>query len=389
MKKIKMVVHGGSKNHGCEAIIRGTLNILQPKDAVVYSYHRDDDTLYELDKVVKIEDDNIMPAKWSVRYLWYVFNYKLRMRSSFQKDEYYRKTGRQHIFRSVTENDIMLSVGGDNYSYENVSYLADYNYGFQKEGAKTVLWGCSVEPKVIDEKAKRDLQTYSLIVARESLSYTYLQQINPNTVLKPDPAFTLRADKSEIPLFLQKHKCIGINISPMISFNERKKGIVLKNYIKLVKYIIEHTDYHVVLVPHVVINWSDDRISIKELCDAIEKTDRLHVLEDMPCEKLKGCISQCEFFVGARTHATIAAYSTCVPTLVLGYSIKSRGIAKDIFGTEKEYVLPVDSLINEDGLLLAYQKLFEKRENIKAYLKAMMPQYIQSAYDLKQILDVM
>lgn len=73
MKKIKMVVHGGSKNHGCEAIIRGTLNILQPKDAVVYSYHRDDDTLYELDKVVKIEDDNIMPAKWSVRYLWYVF----------------------------------------------------------------------------------------------------------------------------------------------------------------------------------------------------------------------------------------------------------------------------------------------------------------------------
>ena len=175
----------------------------------------------------------------------------------------------------------------------------------------------------------------------------------------------------------------------MISFNERKKGIVLKNYIKLVKYIIEHTDYHVVLVPHVVINWSDDRISIKELCDAIEKTDRLHVLEDMPCEKLKGCISQCEFFVGARTHATIAAYSTCVPTLVLGYSIKSRGIAKDIFGTEKEYVLSVDSLINEDELLLAYQKLFEKRENIKAYLKAMMPQYIQSAYDLKQILDVM
>ena len=138
-----------------------------------------------------------------------------------------------------------------------------------------------------------------------------------------------------------------------------------------------------------MINWSDDRISIKELCDAIEKTDRLHVLEDMPCEKLKGCISQCEFFVGARTHATIAAYSTCVPTLVLGYSIKSRGIAKDIFGTEKEYVLSVDSLINEDELLLAYQKLFEKRENIKAYLKAMMPQYIQSAYDLKQILDVM
>lgn len=98
---------------------------------------------------------------------------------------------------------------------------------------------------------------------------------------------------------------------------------------------------------------------------------------------------KCKIAIVSQIQTTIAAYSTCVPTLVLGYSIKSRGIAKDIFGTEKEYVLSVDSLINEDELLLAYQKLFEKRENIKAYLKAMMPQYIQSAYDLKQILDVM
>lgn len=389
MKKIKMVVHGGSKNHGCEAIIRGTLNILCPENAVVYSYHRDDDVLYGLDKVVTIEDDNVMPAKGTARYLWYVLNYKLRMRSSFQKDEYFRKTGRQHIFHSATADDIMLSVGGDNYSYKNVAYLSDYNYGFQRKGAKTVLWGCSVEPEVIDEKAKQDLQTYSLIVARESLSYEYLVQINSNTILRPDPAFTLHVDETEIPTFLQGNKCIGINISPMISFNEKRKGIVLKNYINLVRYIIEHTDYHVVLVPHVVIDWSDDRNSMKELRDAIGDTDKLHVLEDMPCEKLKGCISKCEFFIGARTHATIAAYSTCVPTLVLGYSIKSRGIAKDIFGTEEEYVLSVDSLTKEDELLIAYQNLFCKRDDIKAYLEAMMPQYIQSAYDLRQLLDTM
>ena len=66
--------------------------------------------------------------------------------------------------------------------------------------------------------------------------------------------------------------------------------------------------------------------------------------------ELKGYIARCRFFVGARTHATIAAYSSCVPTLVLGYSVKSRGIARDLFGNEENYVLPVQSLQEPDEL---------------------------------------
>ena len=54
--------------------------------------------------------------------------------------------------------------------------------------------------------------------------------------------------------------------------------------------------------------------------------------------ELKGFIARCRFFVGARTHATIAAYSSCIPTFSVGYSIKAKGIAQDIFGTYKNYV---------------------------------------------------
>lgn len=58
----------------------------------------------------------------------------------------------------------------------------------------------------------------------------------------------------------------------------------------------------------------------------------------------KSIISRCDMFIGARTHATIAAYSTCVPTLVIGYSVKSKGIAKDIFGTDEGLVIPVSEI---------------------------------------------
>ena len=70
--------------------------------------------------------------------------------------------------------------------------------------------------------------------------------------------------------------------------------------------------------------------------------------------QLKGYIAKCRFFVGARTHATIAAYSTEVPTLVVGYSIKSRGIAKDIFGSEENYVIPIEQIKEENKLTQAF-----------------------------------
>lgn len=103
--------------------------------------------------------------------------------------------------------------------------------------------------------------------------------------------------------------------------------------------------------------------------------------------KLKGIISRCRFFIGARTHATIAAYSTGVPTLVVGYSVKARGIARDLFGTEEGYVLPVQQLKESNELTRAFIKLYEKRESIQAHLRTTLPAYIARADDARRALE--
>src|SRR5699024_5005231 len=97
-------------------------------------------------------------------------------------------------------------------------------------------------------------------------------------------------------------------------------------------------------------------------------------------KQLKNIISKSVFFIGARTHATIAAYSTCVPTLVIGYSVKARGIAKDLFGTEDKYVLPVQKLRNEYDMVNSFKSLYAKKGNIRQYLSQIMPSYIDKAY---------
>ena len=128
-----------------------------------------------------------------------------------------------------------------------------------------------------------------------------------------------------------------------------------------------------------------------ELYDKFKSTNRVSLLEDNNCEILKGYISRCRFFIGARTHATIAAYSTNVPTLVIGYSVKAKGIAKDIFGTYENYVLPVQSLSNKDDLINAFEWMKDNEDDIRKHLNEFMPGYkekaLQGKVEIEKLLD--
>ncbi|MFQ6794014.1 MAG: polysaccharide pyruvyl transferase family protein [Thomasclavelia sp.] len=136
---------------------------------------------------------------------------------------------------------------------------------------------------------------------------------------------------------------------------------------------------NIALIPHVVWENNDDRIPLNELYEKFKATNRVCIIKDCNCMELKGFISRCRFFIGARTHATIAAYSTCVPTLVVGYSIKAKGIAKDIFGTYDNYVLPVQSLSHKNDLTDSFLWMYNHENKIKEYLKNIMPNYIDKA----------
>ena len=57
-----------------------------------------------------------------------------------------------------------------------------------------------------------------------------------------------------------------------------------------------------------------------------------------------------------------------IPTLVVGYSVKARGIARDLFGGEEGYVLPVQKL-TRDKLISAFKNIMIKEKEIQKKLK--------------------
>ena len=76
-----------------------------------------------------------------------------------------------------------------------------------------------------------------------------------------------------------------------------------------------------------------------------------------------------------------------VPTLVVGYSVKARGIARDLFGTEEGYVLPVQQLRESDELTRAFVRLYEKRDAIRTHLNETIPGYIARADEARKALE--
>lgn len=362
MKKVYMYAHGGSGNHGCEAIVRSTVKILKTigyDELILISACPEEDKQYGIDEICKIVKDKQPYSK--LTFDFFRAYYRLKVNKDYiSMDELAYNT----TISNIQPGDLVLSIGGDNYCYADVKKYIMLHNMMLKRGAVTVLWGCSVEPSLVQNpEIAKDLAKYSLIVARESITYEALKAVNKNTILVSDPAFFLESKQKRID-----KKIVGINLSPMVINKEKKQGIAMQCYRRLIQYILDNTDMDIMLIPHVLWKENDDRIPLGSLYDEFKYSNRVELVEDCSCEDIKGIIAKCHYFVGARTHATIAAYSSGVPTLVVGYSVKARGIAKDIFGELDKFIIPVQSLQSSDDLLNEYKKMIKKEPFIKEKL---------------------
>lgn len=378
MNKCKYYIyaHGGSGNHGCEAIVRTTATMLKDK-SYLFSFRPGEDYKYGVSEILTISKYS-KNVKTNYPFLYYPARiWKLL----FKKSNMFEKMLNRCIVNEGRGCKIALSVGGDNYCYGEPVWLMEINRALCKMGKKTVLWGCSIEPELLKlASVREDLERYSLIIARESITYNALREFGISTKIRfyPDPAFSLPVGKAILPA--SAHGYIGINFSNYILKTAKNPDLAYKCIEHTIEYILSATSYDIAFIPHVVWEGKSDLDLLYPLYKKYYKSGRVYLVEDSNCCDLKATIAQCKFFIGARTHATIAAYSTMVPTLVIGYSVKAKGIARDLFGTEKGYVLSAESIDNIDDITKAFLFIKNNEEKIRAHYRESMKSYISKAY---------
>lgn len=370
-KRILLYSHGGSGNHGCEAIVRSTLSLFTGNTFILSSRRPKEDIRYLDGLQLEIIDELNNPQMSFLEYIIAKIKYILFIdRLSFEKHTY------SQLLKQARNCDFALSIGGDNYCYGVPGYLYIINQLLDELSIPRVLWGASITPDAIDERMISDLMGFRHIFARESFTEKALMRRGiKNVSLLPDPAFSLKSIIPTLPHQFQRGNTVGINISPMIIAQEMSDGIVENNYYELIKYILHNTNMSIALIPHVIWEDNDDRIIISRLYNRINNKDRVCIISDMNCEMIKGVVSQCRFVVAARTHISIAAYSSFIPSIVVGYSIKADGIAFDLFGSTRNYVVPVQTIHSDLSLSESFKWLQKREYEVKQQLLTKVSSY--------------
>ena len=373
---ILMFGHTGSLNRGCEAIVRSSSKII--KDEIGDVNIRLASNRPNTDKIIK-DVDYIIDGSEKALNLNLFQKFRIYTELKLFKSEQYVLTERyRNIVDDIDEADVCLSIGGDNYCYGEQDWLYAINKNIKKKGKKLVLWGCSIGSEDLSEKKIKDLKRFNLILARETLTYDVLTSKGlSNVKLMADPAFTMIKEELPLPKGWDKNDTIGLNFSPLVLKRNPK---AMDAIIELIKYILKNTESVIVLTPHVMEEGNDDFELLKKLYDMFIDTNRVILLpNNLTAIQYKGYIARMRFFIGARTHATIAAYSNCVPTMVLGYSIKSRGIAKDLFGEEK-LVLGINDISNTEKLTNGFDELLRDESEIRKTLEKRIPEIKKMSY---------
>ena len=372
--RVLLYDHSGCLNHGCEAIVRTTVNIVEKafpgSEFGLCSYSPNEDIVLSDIPRLTVKGVEAQPLSLLEKCI-NIFNVKVRGNYS-----YYYKAAYSDVADFAKNYDLCLIIGGDTFCYGNNELCRSLTTRFKAMGKKVVLWGCSIGEEDLMPEKLETLRSLDGIFARESLTKAVLENAGiENVQVFCDPAFTLEKTAVD-PLVNSDRKMLGINLSPLVAKRSKNLG---RAAAELLYYIENKTDYVPLLVPHVIVPGNNDYEFLAAVKKAAKSEKSILLPGNIGAKEYKGYISQTCMFMGARTHSIIGSYSSGVPAFAFGYSIKARGIAKDLFG-EELCVRGVDKITCGADMIACFEELCENKDKMKKILDEKIPSAVASAY---------
>ena len=131
----------------------------------------------------------------------------------------------------------------------------------------------------------------------------------------------------------------------------------------------------ILLVPHV---FGATEESDAAVCKKVYEDLRPRYGKNIACveatydtSEIKHIIGACEFFVGSRMHACIAAVSQHVPAVAIAYSDKFVGVLQTV---GVEFLVADARTMDEAAILKHLSEAYEQRHGTRRTLAAKMPQ---------------
>lgn len=390
--KILLMGNGSSDNGGCEAITKGTKEIL----TACYGNVTVIDSFFDYtDRFRRDDSISVFPVKypqrWSLRWWWLQFLMKFLpsqvggfLYSSHKKE--------------IEEADVVLSLGGDNYSLDYGVPLRFVEMGRYVKKHKTpfVIWGASIGPFVQGSDFEKLISCHfkeeiDWIFAREAETISYLSSIgvDKNVSLVADPAFMMKPEECESKIDLElpeRYVCINFSDLMAVYVTNGDMNAWLRICADTIDALADESSLPLVFIPHV----KSDYEFMLRIYPMLKNTKSvLLVNKSLNAAEMKWIISRAVCNIACRTHSTIASFSTSVPTISLGYSIKSKGLNLQMYGHEDFLVYKTD--ITAERIVDAYKRIMKDEEGVRQSLNernvTIKQKSVEAGLSLKKYLE--
>lgn len=308
---------------------------------------------------------------------------------------------RNGCLRHVRDADIVCSIAGgdsfsDIYGIRRLIYVAFPQVLALLMGKPLVLLPQTVGPfnsSIAKMIARYILRRSSMIHSRDREGLETVREIlggnNERSKFCHDLGFVLEPHivDERIPASMREYDrvspVVGLNVSGLLYMGgytgSNMFGLKADYRLMihdLITYFIKKHNAHLILIPHVFgkgEKTESDEVACRKTYDSCDVTlrNRIHVIEEgYDQHELKSLIGRCDFFLGSRMHACIAAISQCVPAVGMAYSGKFHGVFESV--GMKELVVDMRYYDNY-AVLAAVDRVYQRREEFRKQLNATIP----------------
>lgn len=401
MKRFYLSGQTNFGNRGCEALVRSTLQLLKKQfgddiEVLVPSYRPDLDAPQWPDaKQQGARFVRAMPFPLELK----IWSRLLRIVPAVARLHVPNYGLPADIEADLRGCDALLVIGGDNitldYGIASLAWHVRFAQHAQRMGMPVMIWGASIGPFSKDPLAERlavdFMKDLNHITVRETISQQYLESIGVkrNVSLVADGAFVMSPEPVDTTAYWPKAGATGVlgfNISPLIQkFRPagESREVLQREVVEFLREVLARTDAGILLLPHVdPLDGSSDNSDthyMKEILQMLGNQGGRVTLAPatLNAAQLKYVLAKFQYFIGARTHATIGALSSYVPTVSIAYSIKAKGLNRDLFGDER---LVLDTAkVSKATLLDCFNRLQVEAGQIRSHLGTRIPEWKERA----------
>ena len=361
-------------NRGCVALSLSTLYII---DKILNGRNIPHAFYLPQSGYDKKEEHTIKAGKVNLKFISLMDITPLSIKQQIKNIAKYKEY--QATKEAYQEADFILDIGqGDSFADIYGKRRFDWIFSQYRLGMKYKKPYCILPQTIgpfkdasIRTQACKGISYAKCVMARDKQSYDYVKELLPDKSVTEiiDVAFFMPFNRKE---FNKDFIHVGLNVSALLWHggytrdNQFGLNVDYPSVIRsIIDYFLKQANVKVHLIPHVVSGERHVENDYAVSYDLFEEYNHPNlILSPLFLDPIsaKSYIAGMDFFMGARMHSTIAAFSSEVPVVPMAYSRKFNGLFTDTL----QYPYMADMKVQSEAEILdGIKQCYEQKDKLK------------------------